>query len=103
MCTDDGAVDDRTGVVDLELQLPEDGGPEPASRPVGEAVVDRLPRTESLRQVTPGRASFGAIKDRLDEETVAAHRNGSRSLTGQDTLEAMPLRVRERVSVHRDF
>src|SRR6185312_16342122 len=74
MCADDRSVDDRACVVDLVLQLTEDRGPVSLPRPVREAVVDRLPRAKSLRQVTPRRAGLGSIEHGLDEESVSAHR-----------------------------
>ena len=103
MCADDRSVDDRACVVDLVLQLTEDRGPVSLPRPVREAVVDRLPRAKSLRQVTPRRAGLGSIEHGLDEESVSAYRRRARALSRQHALKPTPLLFRECVSVHRDF
>ena len=98
-----GTVDDGAGLIDLDLQLLENRGPVALLRPVCEAVVDGLPRTESLRQVSPRAPRLGAVQHGLDKETIAPDRLRARPLSRQDRLQSTPLRVRERVSVHRDF
>jgi hypothetical protein len=98
---DDRAVNDGPGLVYLELKLAEDCGPVTVLRPIGESVVDRLPRTEALGQIAPRHPRLGAIKHCFDEEPIV--RNGSSALLRQDSLQSTPLIVRERVSLHRDF
>ena len=103
MCADDGAVDNGAGLVNLDLQLLEDRGPMALLRPVREAVVDGLPGAKSLWQISPRAPRLGPVQHGLDEETIAPDRLWTRSLPRQDRLQSTPLRVRERVSVHRDF
>jgi hypothetical protein len=75
----------------------------PLLRPIRESVVDGLPRTESLGQISPRQARFGAKENGFDEETVAADGLRPSLLLRQDGLQATPLLVGERVPVHRDF
>jgi hypothetical protein len=58
------------------------------SSPVREAVVHRLPRTESLRQVTPRRTGFGAVQNGLDEQSIAT---GDLIGPGLNVLQTIPL------------
>jgi hypothetical protein len=88
MCANDGAIDDGARVVDLVLQLAKDRGPMSLSSPVREAVVHRLPRTESLRQVTPRRTGFGAVQNGLDEQSIAT---GDLIGPGLNVLQTIPL------------
>jgi hypothetical protein len=69
--SDYGPVDDGSDIIVFELQLLEYELPNAPVRPVGESVVDRLPGTEALRQITPGDAGFRAIEDRIDELSIA--------------------------------
>jgi hypothetical protein len=103
VCANDGAIDDRAGLIDLDLQLPEDRCPVSLPRPVRESVVDRLPRTEPLGQIAPRQASLGAKKNGLDEDAIASRRLRPSLLLRQDSLQATPLLVGERVPMHHDF
>ena len=103
MSADDGAIDDGAGLIDLDLQLLEDRGPVAGARPVGEAVVDRLPRAEPLRQISPGHAGLGSIQYGFNEQSIASRGRGPRLLSRQDRLKPTPLFVREPVSVHPDL
>ena len=100
MSADDGAVDDRADIVDFELELAEYEVPVPFLRPVGEAVVHRLPGTESLRQVTPRAARLGAIEHGVDEEAVTEERRRPCLLRRQNSLEPPPMILRKRMAVH---
>ena len=71
MSADHGTVDDGPRVVEFELELAKDRSPMTLLRPVRKAIVDGLPRTESLRQVTPRQTGFGAKENGFDEETIA--------------------------------
>ena len=103
MGADNGAVDDGPAVIELDLQGFEDRIPVPLPSPVGEAVVDRLPRPESFGQVTPGQAGLSPVQNGLDEQTVAPRRRGSCLLSRENSLELTPLSVGERVPVHPDL
>ena len=103
MSADNGAVDDRPSLIDLDLQLFEDCGPVPGARPVGEAVVDRLPWAKPLRQIAPRHARLGSVQHALDEQTVASGGRRPRLLSRQDSLKPTPLFVRECVPVHPDL
>ena len=100
MSANDRAVDDGAGLIDLERELLEDGFPVTFAGSVGEAVVDRFPRPESLRQITPGHPSLGAEQNGFDEEPVAFQGRRARGLRRKDFLETTPLGVGERVSMH---
>ncbi len=103
MCADDGAVDDRADVIDLELQLLEDGRPVASSRPVVEAIVDGLPRPEPFRQVTPWHACFRPEEYRFDELSISQRGCRTGLLFGQDLLQPTPMLLGKRVSTHPDF
>jgi len=97
----DGAVEKRADVIDLdvELQLLEQPLPDATCRPAAEPVVDGLPRPVPLGNVTPGGARLHAPDDRVDELAVAALRR--RATPGWDErLNQLPLRFAELVSVH---
>jgi hypothetical protein len=103
MRADDGTVDDGAGLIDLELELLEDDRPVPAHGPVVEAVVDRLPWTESLGQVSPRKTCLEPEENGLDEEPVAAQRGGPALLFRKKGLKSAPLRFRQSVPVHAPF
>jgi hypothetical protein len=65
------SINDGANVIDLQLQLLEYPEPDPAIRPIGESIVDGLPWTKALRQITPRNACFAAIEDRINELPVA--------------------------------
>jgi hypothetical protein len=99
----DGTVDDRANLVDLELKLLEDDLPLALLRPVVEPVVDGLPRTEALGQISPRHAGLGSEQYGFDEEPIASRRLRSGLLLRDHRLEATPLLFGERVSMHADF
>ena len=103
MSADNGAIDDRPSLIDTDLQLFEDRGPVSGARPVCEAVVDRLPRAEPLRQIAPSHAGLGSVKHGLNEQSVAPRSRRPRLLLREDRLKPTPLIVRETVSVHPDL
>ena len=100
MSADHGTVDDGAGLIDLKRQRLEDRLPVTFAGPVGEAVVDRFPWTESLRKVTPRKAGLGAEEHRFDEKPISFQCRRTRWLQRKDLLETTPLGVGERVSMH---
>jgi hypothetical protein len=84
VCADYGAVDNGSGLIDLDLQLLEDRRPVALLRPVRKPVVDRLPRAKPLRQITPRAARFRAVQHGFNEETIAPDSLWSGSLARQD-------------------
>lgn len=103
MCANDGAVDDRTDLVDLQLERLEDQLPTALLRPVCEPVVDRLPRAKPLGQVSPWHPCFGPKEHGFDEEPVTSRGLRSSLLLWQDGLQPSPLILGQRVSMHADF
>ena len=103
MCANDGAIDDRTDLVDPELKLLKDGLPVALLRPVVEPVVDRLPRAKALRKVSPWHARLGAEEYGFDEEPIAPRSFRSSLPLGKNGLQSTPLSIGERVSVHPDL
>jgi len=98
MCSNHGAIDDRSCAVDVQLQRFENVRPQAAPRPVRESIVNSLPRPEALGQVSPRDASLGAIQYSIDETSVA--RFGSSTPIGHDLLQPFPLLVAQRMPVH---
>jgi hypothetical protein len=103
VCANDGAIDDRTDLIDLQLKGLEDQLPSALLRPIVEPVVNRLPRTEALRQVSPWHACLGPEQHGFDKEPVTQRRGRSSLLLRQGRLQASPLIVGQRVSMHGDF
>jgi len=103
MCANDGTIDDRAGLIDLNLQLSEDRRPVSFLCPVREPVVDGLPRPKSLGQIAPRHSRLCPKKDGVDEEPISAGRLRSRTLLRQQRLQPRPLRLGQRVSVHVDL
>lgn len=79
MCANDRTVNDAACFIKFELQLSKDSLPSAGTSPIGESVVDRLPRAKTIWQITPRNAGASAIEDRFDEETIAQQRLGTRS------------------------
>lgn len=94
-------IDDGANLVELELQLLEDELPNAPVRPVGEPVVDRLPRSEALRQIPPRHTGLRAKQHRVDELAVANLRSGPLSALRQKRSQPVPLFVGQSVSMHR--
>jgi hypothetical protein len=103
VCANDRAVDDRTDLVDLQLERLEDQLPAALLRPIRERVVDRLPRAKPLGQVSPSHACLGAKEHGFDEEPVTSRGRWSRLLPRKDGLQASSLILGQRVSMHADF
>jgi hypothetical protein len=99
--SDYGSINDRANVVDLKLQLLEYFEPDPAVRPIREPIVNRLPWTKALRQITPRNACLGAIEDCIDELPITDF--GSRALSAlwKQLAKTGPLFVGQCVTVHR--
>lgn len=100
MSADHSAVDDRGGLVDLDLKLAKHICPRILRRPVGEPVVDGLPRAEAFRQVTPRNAGSGTKHDGFDEQAIAARGLAALRAPGEQRLQSAPLLVGKRVAVH---
>ena len=69
--TNDGCIEQNALFVELDLKVLEDGLPVPSPRPEREPIVDRLPWTKALGQVSPRDAGLEAVEDRVDEQAVA--------------------------------
>lgn len=99
--SDHGSVDDGTNLIMFELELLEDKLPDTPVCPVGEAIVDRLPRAEALREIAPWNAGFRAEKDRVDELSVADLRFGTLTTLRKKGSQPGPLLITQCMSVHR--
>src|SRR5215475_9053290 len=100
VCADDGSVDDRRYFVDVDLQRSEQVSPRVLPRPIGEAVVDRLPRTKALRKIPPRDACSCSIDDGVYKEPVAARGLSALCTPRQQRLHANPLFVSHSMPVH---
>jgi hypothetical protein len=100
MCADHRGVDDAACFVELELELSKDVLPPPGASPVSKPVVDRLPRAESFREVTPRHASTRSIEHRLDEDSVAEDGLGTCPILRKVFAEARPLFVAQGMTCH---
>src|SRR5215472_6098673 len=60
----------RTGV---RLELLPELAPEPAPFPAAKAVIDRVPASKRLWQVTPGRPRTGEVQHGFDAHPIAEH------------------------------
>jgi hypothetical protein len=94
-------IDDGANLVELDLQLLEDELPNAPVRPVGKPVVDRLPRSEALRQIPPRHTGLPAKQHRVDELAVANLRSRPLSALRQKRFQAGPLFIGQCVSMHR--
>ena len=103
MCPNAAAVDDGSGFVDPHSKRFEDAREVTMLRPIVEAIVDALPRSESLGQITPRNARFSAVQHGLDEQPIAEFRLRAVSLLRKDGPQPFPLLIAQRMSVHRDF
>ena len=103
MCANDGAINDRADLVDLQLKRFEDCLPLALLRPIVEAVVDRFPRAEALGKVAPGHTCFRPEEYGVDEQPISPRSLGARLLLRDDGLDAAPLLFAHRVSVHTDL
>ena len=97
------AVDDRTGLVDSHAKRFEDAREVTTLRPIVEAIVDALPRPESLGQVTPRNAGFSSVQNGIDELSIAELRLRAIALLRQNRPQPLPLLIGQRMSVHPDF
>jgi hypothetical protein len=93
MRSDHSSIDDGADLIVLKLEFLEDEFPNTTVCPVGEAIVDRLPRTESLRQIAPRNAGFRAEKDGVDELSVAYFRSGTLASLRKKRSQPGPLLV----------
>jgi len=85
MCADDGGVDHDTFIIHSDAKRLEDRRPVAAQRPVGEAIVDGLPRAEAFGQVAPRNACFCAKQYGVDKSPVVELRWWATSLGHGDT------------------
>src|SRR5215471_13790242 len=60
----------RTGI---RLEPLPELAPEPAPFPAAKAVIDRVPASKRLWQVTPGRPRTGEVQHGFDEHPIAEH------------------------------
>jgi hypothetical protein len=70
--------------------------------PAGELVVNRVPRPESLGQISPWNAGLGDVEDRVHEGAVGQIRWPSppTALGWQQGFDPRPFRIAQLVSVH---
>jgi hypothetical protein len=103
VCANDGAINDRTDLIDLKLQLAEDRRPVALSSPVCEAVVHALPRAEPLGQIAPRQAGFRSKENGFHEEPIAARGLRAGTLPRQMRLQPNPLSVAQCMTMHADL
>jgi len=94
-------IDDGADFVDFKLQLLEYPEPSPTIGPVREAVVNGLPRAETLRQISPWNTGLGAKEDGVDELPIANLGSRALALLRKQLAKPQPLLVGQSVSVHR--
>jgi len=100
MCADHGGIDDRRRVVDVDLEFAEQIRPRIPLSPSGEPVVDGLPWTESLWQVSPRHAGLRSIDDRVDEQPITTRGLSTLRTPRQQRLNSRPLFVGQRMPMH---
>jgi len=98
-----GAIDNRAGLIDINLKVAKNGSPMTLACPVREPVVHAFPESEALGQITPGKARLGPVQDGVDEQAIAADGVWSTSLGWNHSLQVSPLLVAERVAMHSCF
>jgi hypothetical protein len=103
MCPNAAAIDDGSGLIDPDSERLEDSREVTALRPVVETIVDALPRSESLGQVTPRNPGFRSVQHGIDELPIANLRSWAVSLVRKNGPQSLPLLVAQRVSVHPEF
>ncbi len=103
MCPNAAAVDDGSGLIDPHSKRFEDAGEVTVLRPIVEAIVDALPRPESLGQITPRNTGFSSVQNGLDELSIADLRLRPVSLSRKHGSQPLPLFITQRMSVHRAF
>jgi len=92
---DDGGVEDQPLQVRVLQGLKHDL-PGALLGPAVEALPDRVPAAEALRQVAPGGAGLGDPQDRVEEQAVVFGLPAALSrATGQKILNAVPIGVRD--------
>jgi hypothetical protein len=92
----DGAVDERVFEIRLAGQFPEHRVKYPAQGPPAEALPNREPLPEALRQIAPGRTRAHDPQHPLERRTiVAAGAPGVAFLARKERRDALPLRVRQ--------
>ena len=101
MRSDSCPVDDGADLIVFELKRLEDKLPHAWVCPVGEAIVDRLPRAEPFGEIAPGNAGLCAVKDRVDELSIADLRFGALATVRKNGSQPGPLLITQRMSVHR--
>lgn len=77
MRTNDRSIEEYTFLVELNLEVLENGFPVPPSRPEREPIVKGLPWPKALGKVSPGNSRLEAVENRVDEEAVAQSRGGT--------------------------
>ena len=100
MCADHGGVDERRCFINVDTKFPKHTHPDIFQRPVTEAVVDRLPVSESLWQIAPLDPRSRAEDHRVDEETITLRCFASLRSARKQRLKLSPLRIGQRVSLH---
>ena len=90
----DGGVDHHVLIVGIAGQQLEHTLENPGLRPSAEALMDRFPVAETLRQITPGTPSPKAVENRFDEQSIIFRRAAHVSFTPrQNVLDPLPLVV----------
>ena len=103
MCPDATAVDDGPRLVHPHAKRFEDARKVTMFGPIVEAIVNTLPRPESLGQITPWNARLSTVENGLNEESIANFRLRPVTLLRKDASQSFPLLVAQSVSVHPDF
>jgi hypothetical protein len=94
----DRGIEQNPLFVELHLEALEDGLPVTSPRPQRETIVDRLPGSEPLRQVSPRNAGLESIENRVDEEAVAQHRSRT-ATTRKHSRQQVPLSISQSMSL----
>lgn len=99
MRTHDGGIENAGDILVADRHRAKDLPPGATSRPAMKAVVDRLPRSESLGEVAPRRACPRQPHDRVYEVAIARFRRPAWSAREQ-LLDLGPLVVRKFMPMH---
>jgi hypothetical protein len=94
MSAHNGGIDHHVFVIVIARQEFENAFENPALRPSAEALMDDLPVTKTLRQITPRNAGSISVQNGFHEQSIVG--SGATDMafaTGQKILDPIPLVV----------